>query len=82
MSQRTTIFSMWEEFAARVIPKKASTTQRSEMQKAFYAGVVVMLYFPGYDLPDDEAVKAIEAVEKETNDFFEALIQSDGAQFN
>ena len=38
-----TIADQWKFFEASVVPKNASSIQRQEMRRAFYAGAVSML---------------------------------------
>ena len=38
-----TLQSEWETFERQVMPANASTTQREDMRRAFYAGALVMV---------------------------------------
>jgi hypothetical protein len=50
----TTITESWESFQQQVIPADAPMTQHSEMQLAFYYGVVSLLHLMYTCKPDTE----------------------------
>ncbi len=64
MTQMKRIKSSWNGFQRDVIPKGASSVQRDEMEKSFYAGAVtvvsVMIRLSSKKIPMDEAAEVFK----------------------
>lgn len=75
-----TIEQYWNIFEACVIPQRAGPVQRSEMRKAFYAGVATMMEvnqaLGSGDYSEDAGVSELEKIELQLSEFIDAL--SDG----
>lgn len=70
-----------DQWAKMVLPANASEVQRIEMERAFFAGawsLIGLLRCRIADLPDDEAVKALESLETETELYFRELNKRTG----
>lgn len=68
-----TIEEQWQGYATAVeIP--LGGTQWREMRRAFYAGAVAILReLSGFDGPDDDGIRMLEAFEKEAYAFFQRI---------
>lgn len=72
------VATLWMTFAGAVLPVDASVTQRTEMQKAFYAG-----FFESFkifidissDLTETQAVGVLDRLNKESKEFFEKMMK-------
>lgn len=71
-----TIALIWTQFAGAVLPVNASTVQREEMKKAFYAGFFEC-FSVHHDLvaniPDDEGIKVLERLFAEAKEFYKSI---------
>jgi hypothetical protein len=69
---------LWVLFAGAVLPADAPALQRTEMQKAFYAG-----FFESFKifvdisstLSEPQAVKVLDRLNKESKEFFEKMMK-------
>ena len=72
---------LWVQFAGAVLPADAPAMQRSEMQKAFYAG-----FFESFKifvdisstLSEKQAVDVLDRLNKESQDFFNKMMKTMG----
>lgn len=65
-----TVFAAWQSYAREVVPAEASTVQREECRRAFYAGAAAMLslVFEAVDPHDeDEGENNLQQLEEELN---------------
>jgi hypothetical protein len=73
-----TVAQLWVLFAGHVLPVNASPLQRSEMQKAFYAGFFecfkVMVDY-ATELPAGEPEKLFDRLQAESSAFFERMMK-------
>lgn len=67
----------WRDFNRRVIPPDAPAVQRSEMRRAFYAGVQVMMGIArGLGDPsvsEEAGVAVLEGIEAEMREFVDLI---------
>lgn len=68
-----TIQAAWEKYQQDVMPKDASTLQRVETKRAFYAGAQAVLgitwNLSAEDVSEDAACAVIEGLHQETRQF-------------
>ena len=66
----------WATYSEHVLPAEATANQAKETKRAFYAGahqtLCSMLNVSG-DLTEEEAMKAIVAMHRESKDFVELI---------
>lgn len=71
-----TIRQLHDKWAAAVLPKDASPVQRQECERAFYSGAFASFTNQIAEvaaLSDDDAEKAMQAMEDEMKDYFRTL---------
>lgn len=77
MIKQKRIESEWNKFEKAVMPKDASTLQRVEMRRAFYAGAWMMLQaakeLGDESISEDAGVMALEAMEAECIEFMKRV---------
>ena len=76
--KRLLMAEQWDTFARAVLPKNASTVQRWEMRRAFYAGAESILFrviqsFDPESEPTDADLKMMEDLDQELKDFAKAV---------
>lgn len=79
MSGKTSLREMHASWGASVLPANCSQVQRQEMERAFYSGFRAVLLWQLHhaaNLSDDEAVRQLDALHKESADYFETLRQA------
>jgi hypothetical protein len=77
-----TIKDAWDSFERKVIPNEASSVQRLEMKKAFYAGVHSTLQFQlglvDTKLSEDAMVLMLQGWHEEVEMFVNSLLPEAG----
>lgn len=72
-----TIEESWQEFQAAIYPGGMTPEQERQVRSAFMAGAGRMLQEMSQlaDLPDDEALKALDALHAEMGDIARGIIE-------
>lgn len=72
--KRMLVAEKWDEFARQVMPKDASSVQRQEMRRAFYAGADALLFgtiaaFAPESEPTAEDLELMDGIQQELQAF-------------